>query len=49
MNKYDLQDTKMQNYDPLDSYFECIVSCEINDGICLSECVQKLKDYEIKN
>ena len=25
--------------DAIDSYFECITSCEIDDGICVEQCV----------
>ncbi len=33
--------------DPIDSYFECITSCDITDGKCISRCVEILKDHEI--
>ncbi len=32
--------------DPVESYFECIASCDISDGICISKCVEILKDAE---
>ena len=25
--------------DPVDSYFECITTCDINDGVCVEHCV----------
>ena len=25
--------------DPVDSYFECITTCDINDGGCVEHCV----------
>lgn len=25
--------------DPVDSYFECITTCDINDGVCVEQCV----------
>ena len=32
--------------DQIDSYFECISSCDISDGQCISKCVEILKDHE---
>ena len=32
--------------DKIDSYFECISSCNILDGQCISKCVEILKDNE---
>ncbi len=32
--------------DQIDSYFECISSCDISDGKCISKCVEILKDNE---
>ena len=40
---------KEKNYlisDPVECYFECISSCDITDGMCISKCVEILKDYE---
>jgi hypothetical protein len=25
--------------DPVESYFECITTCDINDGVCVDQCV----------
>ena len=25
--------------DAIDSYFECITSCDLNDGVCVEQCV----------
>ena len=25
--------------DAVDSYFECITTCDINDGVCVEQCV----------
>jgi len=33
----------LQISDPIESYFECITSCEITDGRCISRCVEILK------
>tara|TARA_Y100001978_G_scaffold183052_1_gene180350 strand:- start:555 stop:704 length:150 start_codon:yes stop_codon:yes gene_type:complete len=35
------------NIDPVEIYFECISSCDISDGKCISRCVEILKDHEI--
>ena len=32
--------------DKIDNYFECITSCDISDGKCISKCIEILKDYE---
>ena len=46
MKNYDLQENQFQISDPIESYFECISSCDIQDGICISKCVEILKQYE---
>ncbi len=46
MKNIDLQEHNFQIFDPVESYFECISSCDITDGVCISRCVEKLKDYE---
>ena len=46
MRNYDLQEKQFQSSDAIDSYFECISSCEMKDGICISMCVEILKDYK---
>ena len=46
MQNYDLNEKKFQISDPIESYFECISSCDIKDGICISRCVDILKEYE---
>jgi len=40
--------SSMNNFyvDQIDSYFECISSCDISDGQCISKCVEILKDHE---
>ena len=32
--------------DPIDNYFECIASCDIADGKCISNCIEILKDHD---
>ncbi len=46
MKNYDLQENQFQISDPIESYFECISSCDIKDGICISRCVEILKENE---
>ena len=46
MKKHDSKEIKFQVSDAIDSYFECILSCDMKDGTCISECVEILKQYE---
>ena len=46
MKNYDFQDKHFQISDPIESYFECITSCDIRDGRCISRCVEILKRNE---
>ena len=46
MKNYDLKEMNFQISDPVESYFECITSCDISDGICISKCVERLREYE---
>ena len=43
MKNYDFQEKDFQISDPIESYFECIISCDIRDGRCISRCVEILK------
>ena len=46
MKKYDFQEDQFQISDSIESYFECITTCDIRDGKCISRCVEILKqDY----
>ena len=47
MKKYDLESSNHFVADPVESYFECISSCDITDGTCISKCVEILRDDEI--
>ena len=40
MKNYDLNEQKFQGSDPVESYFECISSCDITDGSCISKCIE---------
>ena len=46
MQKYDLKETNYCTSDPVEIYFECISSCDIDDGNCISQCVEILKHDE---
>ena len=43
MKSYDFQEKQFQISDPIESYFECITTCDVKDGICISRCVEILK------
>ncbi len=45
MRKYDLKEKKFQISDPIECYFECISSCDMEDGNCISMCVEILKEH----
>jgi len=46
MNSFDLKENNFQISDPVESYFECISSCDITDGTCISKCVEILKESD---
>jgi len=46
MKNYDLEENQFQISDPIESYFECISSCDIRDGKCISTCVEILKHQD---
>ena len=46
MENYDLQEKQFPIYDPIESYFQCITSCDIRDGRCISRCVEILKQND---
>ena len=43
MKNFDYKEKKLQVSDPIESYFECITTCDISDGSCISKCVEILK------
>ena len=47
MKEYYLQEKHFQQSDPIESYFECISTCDIQDGSCISRCVEILKQNEV--
>jgi hypothetical protein len=46
MNNYDFKEKQFQIPDPIESYFECISSCDLKDGNCISRCVEILRNYD---
>jgi len=46
MKNYDFTEKQFQTSDPIESYFECISSCDLNDGNCISMCVEILKECD---
>ena len=46
MKNFDFQEKQLQISDPIESYFECISTCDIKDGICISRCVEILKQND---
>ena len=47
MKNYDTHEIQCQIYDPIESYFECISTCDIKDGNCISRCVEILKENDV--
>ena len=43
MKDFDFDDKQFLIYDPVESYFECISTCDIKDGKCISSYVDRLK------
>ena len=46
MKNYESKEKQFQISDPIESYFECITTCDMRDGICISKCVEILKQNE---
>ena len=46
MKNFDFQEKKIHSFDPIENYFECISSCDIKDGNCVSKCVEILKESD---
>jgi len=32
--------------DPVSSYFECITACSVDDGECVTQCVEVLREQQ---
>ena len=46
MKNSDFKENNFKIADPIESYFECISSCDIKDGSCISRCVEILKKHD---
>ena len=44
MKNFDLNEKQFHISDPIESYFECISTCDLKDGNCISRCVEILKE-----
>ena len=33
-----------QSWDAVETYFECITTCSLDDGECITQCVEQLKE-----
>ncbi len=33
-----------QSWDAVETYFQCITTCSLDDGECITRCVEELKD-----
>ena len=47
MKHDDFQEKQFLISDPIESYFECISTCDIKDGNCISRCVEILKQNDV--
>ena len=48
MKNFDFQEKQFQISDPIESYFECITTCDMRDGKCMSLNVEILKQNDNK-
>ena len=46
MKNYDFKEKHLQISDPIESYFECITTCDIKDDRGISRCVEILKEND---
>ena len=46
MKNYEFQENQFQLSDPIESYYECITTCDMRDGRCISRCLEILKQNE---
>ena len=35
-----------QTWDAVETYFECITTCNLDDGECITRCVEQLRDSD---
>ena len=36
----------VQSWDAVETYFECITTCSIDDGECITRCVEQLRETD---
>ena len=46
MKNFDFKDKQFKIYDPIESYFDCISSCDLKDGTYIAKCVEILKQND---
>lgn len=34
----------LETVDPMEAYFECITTCSLEDGECVTRCVEELRE-----
>ena len=45
-SKAGLSEEREQTWDAVETYFECITTCSLDDGECMTRCVEQLRDSE---
>ena len=35
-----------QTWDAVETYFQCITTCSLDDGDCITQCVEELRDAD---
>ncbi len=38
-------ETQAATWDAMESYFECITTCSLDDGECVTHCVEQLREH----
>lgn len=38
-------DAQSQTWEAMESYFECITTCSLDDGECVTHCVEQLREH----
>ena len=41
-----LTSTGVSDLDPVETYFECITACSLDDGECVTQCVEVLRSAD---
>ena len=39
-------ETHEQTWDAVETYFQCITTCSLDDGECITQCVEQLRDAD---